>query len=80
MLDLSAAQPHSKGDNKEQKENRYDLIDDKILRVEVEMVPCPNRPDDDDQQEQHGSEVGLSPVVGDQRESWMNVHRVVSFA
>ncbi len=66
-LDLSHVHPRDERERDGQKQDGDDFIDDKVLRVEVQMVPNPDPADEQDDQGQGHGDVGLSPLVVEMR-------------
>ena len=62
LFDLSNGHPTQERADDHEKQDRDDFIDNEILRVKVEMVPNPDRADDQNEENQDRGEVGLSTL------------------
>jgi len=63
LSDLVKRRPAQEHDRDDEKQDGNDLVNDKVLRVEVQMVPNPDSADDDGEQGQDCCGSGLSPLT-----------------
>ncbi len=66
-LDLANVHPRDEHERDGQQQDGDDFIDNKVLSVEVQMVPNPDPADDKDDQDQGHGEGGLSLLVVEMR-------------